>query len=88
MQAPGVTSWYQTLIQRIGKGCGPRRARSPAETELLLLNQTAIRPALEEVSLWVSQRGSTAVHDNVLEAPRTLDTNADAISSGIEHLRS
>ena len=56
--------------------------------ELLLLNQAAIRAALEEVSLWVSQRGSTAIHDSVLSALRTLDTNADAISSGIEHLRS
>ncbi|MNJ80486.1 hypothetical protein D3C77_788830 [compost metagenome] len=65
------------------------KAATTADTlELLLLNQTAIRAALEEVSLWVSQRGSTAVHDNVLVALRTLDTNAEAINSGIERLRS
>ncbi|AHD15232.1 hypothetical protein C163_16280 [Pseudomonas sp. FGI182] len=55
--------------------------------ELLLLNQTAIRAALEELSLWVSQRGSTHIHDNVMAALMTLDTNTEAISIGIERLR-
>jgi len=56
--------------------------------ELLLLNQTAIRAALEELSLWVSQRGSIHIHDNVMAALMTLDTNAEAISIGLERLRS
>ncbi|AIL60402.1 hypothetical protein [Pseudomonas alkylphenolica] len=56
--------------------------------ELLLLNQHALRAGLEELSLWISQRGSTTVHDNVLATLTTLDTNAEAISSGIESLRS
>lgn len=56
--------------------------------ELLHLNQIAIRAALEELSLWIKQRGSTNVHDNVLGALATLDTNAEAIASGIESLRS
>jgi len=55
--------------------------------ELLLLNQTAIRAALEELSLWVSQRGSTHIHDNVMAAMMTLDIHAEAISAGIERLR-
>ncbi|MNE50650.1 hypothetical protein D3C80_1452370 [compost metagenome] len=55
--------------------------------ELLLLNQTAIRAALEELSLWVSQRGSIHIHDNVMTALTTLDTHAEAISIGIERLR-
>ena len=55
--------------------------------ELLLLNQTAIRAALEELSLWVSQRGSTHIHDNVMAALMTLDTHAEAILIGIERLR-
>ncbi|GLO46542.1 hypothetical protein [Pseudomonas putida] len=55
--------------------------------ELLLLNQTAIRAALEELSLWVSQRGSVHIHDNVMAALATLDTNTEAISIGIERLR-
>lgn len=55
--------------------------------ELLLLNQTAIRAALEELSLWVSQRGSIHFHDNVMVALMTLDTHAEAISIGIERLR-
>lgn len=56
--------------------------------ELLLMNQTALRAALEEVSLWVGQRGSTQVHDSVLVALHTLDQHAEAITSGIERLRS
>ncbi|CAK14619.1 hypothetical protein [Pseudomonas entomophila] len=65
--------------------------RSPvtADTlELLHLNQIAIRAAIEEVSLWIMQRGSTDVHDNVLSILQTLDTNAEAIASGIDSLRS
>lgn len=56
--------------------------------ELLLMNQTALRAAPEEVSLWVGQRGSTQVHDSVLIALQTLDQHAEAITSGIERLRS
>lgn len=64
------------------------KAAITADTlELLILNQTAIRAALEELSLWVSQRGSTHIHDNVMAALMTLDTHAEAISTGIEHLR-
>lgn len=56
--------------------------------ELLLLNQNALRAALEELSLWVSQRGSTHIHENVMAALTALDTHAEAISIGIESLRS
>ncbi|UVL63259.1 hypothetical protein LOY54_08320 [Pseudomonas sp. B21-032] len=56
--------------------------------ELLALNQQALRAGLEELSLWIKQRGSTNVHDNVLSILHTLDTNAEAIASGIESLRS
>ncbi|MBA6103405.1 hypothetical protein [Pseudomonas monteilii] len=64
------------------------KAATTADTlELLLLNQTAIRAALEELSLWVSQRGSIHIHDNVMVALMTLDTHAEAISIGIERLR-
>lgn len=56
--------------------------------ELLLLNQHALRAGLEELSLWVMQRGSTSVHDNILSILTTLDTNTQAISTGIESLRS
>ena len=56
--------------------------------ELLLLNQQALRAGLGELSLWIKQRGSTNVHDNVLSILHTLDTNADGIASGIESLRS
>lgn len=65
------------------------KAAIAADTlELLLLNQTAIRAALEELSLWVSQRGSIHIHDNVMTALMTLDTHAAAISIGLERLRS
>lgn len=55
--------------------------------ELLLMNQVAIRAALEELSLWVSHRGATHIHENVMSALATLDIHADAISSGIQRLR-
>lgn len=56
--------------------------------ELLLLNQQALRAGLEEVSLWIKQRGSTNVHSNVLTALAILDANAEGIAAGIESLRS
>jgi len=55
--------------------------------ELLHLNQIAIRAAIEEVSTWIRQRGSTSVHDNVMTALKALDANAGAISLAIERLR-
>jgi len=65
------------------------RSAITADTlELLHLNQIAIRAGLEELSLWIAQRGSTNVHDNMLSILQTLDTNADGIASGIEALRS
>lgn len=65
-----------------------RTAITADALELLLLNQYALRAGLEELSLWISQRGSTKVHDNMLSILQTLDTNADGIASGIEALRS
>ncbi|MBJ9975262.1 hypothetical protein IAE35_05385 [Pseudomonas sp. S75] len=55
--------------------------------ELLLLNQIAIRAALEELSLWVNERGSVHIHENVMGVLRALDVNADAISASITELR-
>lgn len=64
------------------------KAGTTADTlELLHLNQIAIRAAIEELSTWVRQRGSVNVHDNVMGALQTLDTNAGAITDAIEHLR-
>jgi hypothetical protein len=56
--------------------------------ELLVMNQTALRAAIEEVSTWIRQRGSVNTHDNVMVALQALDTNAGAIASAIERLRS
>ncbi|MFT4456488.1 hypothetical protein [Pseudomonas sp. RTCS2] len=55
--------------------------------ELLHLNQIAIRAAVEELSAWILQRGSTTVHDNALSALQVLDVNAGAITKAIERLR-
>jgi len=55
--------------------------------ELLLLNQQALRAGIEELSLWIKQRGSVNVHDNVLTTLTTMDANSEAIASGIEFLR-
>ncbi|WEA21707.1 hypothetical protein PWA60_05770 [Pseudomonas juntendi] len=64
-----------------------RTAITADTLELLHLNQVAIRAALEELSLWVSHRGSVHIHDNVMAALATLDIHAEAISSGVQRLR-
>ncbi|MNO55425.1 hypothetical protein D3C76_459170 [compost metagenome] len=40
--------------------------------ERLMMNQIALRAVLEKVSLWVSQRGSTHIPDNVLSVLKHL----------------
>lgn len=55
--------------------------------ELLLMNQTALRAAIEELSTWIRQRGSVNNHENVMVALQALDTNADALASTIDCLR-
>lgn len=55
--------------------------------ELLLMNQTALRAAIEELSTWIRQRGSENVHDNAMVALLTLDVNAHAITAAVERLR-
>jgi len=74
----------QTIPLSIIHGKSPLTADA---LELIHLNQIAIRAAIEELSTWVRQRGSTNVHDNVMTALQALDTNADAIGSAIERLR-
>ena len=56
--------------------------------ELLLINQTALRAAIEEVSTCIRQQGSVNIHDNVMTALQSLDINADAIASAIDRLSS
>ncbi|RRV24618.1 hypothetical protein EGJ22_00855 [Pseudomonas sp. p99-361] len=64
------------------------QAATTADTlELLHLNQIAIRAALEELSLWVSHRGSVHIHENVMAALGALDIHAEAISYGLKRLR-
>ena len=64
------------------------KASTAADTlELSLLNQVAIRAALEENSLRASHRGSLHIHENVMVALAFLDTHAEAILSGIQRLR-
>jgi len=55
--------------------------------ELLFMNQAALRAAIEELSTWIRQRGSVNIHDNTMTALQALDTNANAITSAIERLR-
>lgn len=65
------------------------KATSTADAlELLVMNQTALRAAVEEDSTWIRQRGSVDTHDNVMVALQALDTNAGDITSAIERLRS
>jgi len=55
--------------------------------ELLLINQNAIGAAVEELSKWVAERGSSDVADNVTTALETLDLNANGIANAIRVLR-
>jgi hypothetical protein len=55
--------------------------------ELLHMTQTALRAAIEEVSIWIKQRGSVNAHENTMTCPQALDANSDAITSAIERLR-
>lgn len=56
--------------------------------EALHMNQTALRAGLEEVSMWIRQRGSVNVHDSVMTTLEALDIQASSIASAIERLRS
>ncbi|HDS1736249.1 hypothetical protein [Pseudomonas sp. BP8] len=56
--------------------------------EMLLINQTALRAAIEEVDTWIRQRGSVNIHENAMVALEALETNAEAMASAIERLRS
>lgn len=49
-------------------------------------NQMALQAALEEVALWIRQRGSEAVADNITGALEALTENADFIAQGIVKL--
>ncbi|WP_060494452.1 hypothetical protein [Pseudomonas sp. NBRC 111140] len=55
--------------------------------ELILLNQQALRAGIEELALWIRQRGAEPAADNVMIALQTLDVNAEGIARGIEVLR-
>ncbi|NBA96599.1 hypothetical protein [Pseudomonas sp. R5(2019)] len=49
-------------------------------------NQLAIAAAVEELSLWVEQRGSVDVAQNVREALTKIDGNLEHITRGIAEL--
>lgn len=55
--------------------------------ELLHMNQTALRAAIEEVSTWIRQRGSVNSHESTMTCLQVLDANAGSIASAIERLR-
>ena len=54
---------------------------------LLLHNQHGIAAALEELALWATRQGGAYVAENVLGSLQVLDTNAQAITDGINRLR-
>lgn len=49
-------------------------------------NQMALQAALEEVSLWIRQRGSEDIAGNINGALETLNQNAEFIAKGIAEL--
>lgn len=56
--------------------------------EALHMNQQAIRASTEEIALWSRARGSENTFENVMVALQALDSNAEALESAIERLRS
>ncbi|WP_264312261.1 hypothetical protein [Pseudomonas putida] len=63
------------------------KAAATADALELLINQTALIAAIEELSTWVRQRDSVNVHDSAMTCLQALDTNASRIAYGIERLR-
>jgi deoxyxylulose-5-phosphate synthase len=55
--------------------------------ELLNDNQVAIAAAVEELALWVRQRRSENVANNVCSALDALDRNAKSLKTAIESLK-
>ena len=64
----------------------PDRDLLPALLYRLNQNQLAIGSAVEELAIWIDQRGSTEVADRVREHLATLEQNAEFISSAIVDL--
>lgn len=64
-------SWPLLLIQVISK---------------LDTNQIALQAAMEEVSLWIRQRGSEDIAGNINGALDTRNQNAEFIAKGIAEL--
>lgn len=58
----------------------------PALLYRLHANQLAIGAAVEELAIWIDQRGSTEVADRAREHLATLEQNAEFISSTIMDL--
>jgi hypothetical protein len=55
--------------------------------ELLMINQNGIGAAIEELTKWIAERGSTDIADNAVTALQVLDLNAEGIASAIRLLR-
>lgn len=49
-------------------------------------NQMALQASIEEIAVWIRQRGSVEIADNVTGALQTVIDNADFIASGIAQL--
>jgi hypothetical protein len=52
----------------------------------LNLNINALGSAIEEIGIWIEQRGSTEVSDRVAQHLQVLDENADFIAEQLVRL--
>jgi hypothetical protein len=52
----------------------------------LNLNINALGSAIEEIGIWIEQRGSTETSDRIAEHLQVLDENADFIAEQLVHL--
>lgn len=66
----------------------PTRPDDPMPALLFRLNQNimALGCAIEEISTWIDQRGSTEVYDKVSEHLEMLADNSDAIAEMLADL--
>lgn len=65
----------------------PDQYTLPDLLERMYENQLALEAALMELTLWVEQRGSAEVGENVRGALQAIDENAGHIKQGLARLK-
>lgn len=59
---------------------------TPALLDALNQNINALRAAIEEVRLWLDERGAVDVADNIASYLQIIEDNTDSVSEGMADL--